>query len=100
MGGAFVNLLLSNGRLAIVDAEDYPLVSRFKWWQAGPYAITWMNREMTYLHRFLLGLKKGDRRQVDHCNRNPLDNRRCNLRIVSPAVNYHNRGPGRNNTSG
>ncbi|GAH21431.1 unnamed protein product, partial [marine sediment metagenome] len=37
------------------------------------------------MHRQILGLKPGDGKIVDHINRNPLDNRRVNLRIVSQA---------------
>lgn len=95
-----MDLILANGRVAVVDPEDYAAVRRLKWWQAGPYVITRTGGETVYLHRRILGLKKGDRRHGDHCNRNPLDNRRCNLRIVSPSVNFHNRRVAKNNTSG
>jgi hypothetical protein len=44
------------------------------------------------IHRLLLGLTKHDKVFVDHINRNPLDNRRCNLRLCTNAENLHNRG--------
>lgn len=47
-------------------------------------------KRMLYLHRFLLGLDFGDPRQGDHENRNRLDNRRSNLRIVTPLLNGQN----------
>lgn len=37
------------------------------------------------LHHLILGVP------LDHINRNPLDNRRCNLRIVSQRENCHNK---------
>lgn len=42
------------------------------------------------MHRVILGLAPGDRRQADHLNGNRLDNRRANLRIVSNAQNAQN----------
>lgn len=43
------------------------------------------------LHRWLLGLVSGDRLIADHINRNILDNRRENLRTVTPTESNLNR---------
>lgn len=42
------------------------------------------------MHRLLMGLAKGDPRTVDHINRDRLDNRRSNLRVVLSHENYQN----------
>lgn len=47
------------------------------------------------LHRFVMNPSKG--LTVDHINRNPLDNRRCNLRICTQFENNQNQ---KHNTSG
>ncbi len=39
------------------------------------------------LHRYLMGLEPGDKREVDHINGDTLDNRRENLEIVSAGEN-------------
>ncbi len=52
------------------------------------------------MHREIMGLVFGDKRFVDHINRNPLDNRRSNLLITTNRGNQENRrdqskyGPG------
>ena len=42
------------------------------------------------LHRFLLGRQEKGM-VIDHMNRNRLDNRRCNLRVISSKENSYNR---------
>lgn len=84
---------LTQGKVALVDDEDYNWVNQ-KTWQAQVnhcgifYACSGYRREK--MHRVIMGLQKGDKRQVDHINHNGLDNRRCNLRICTNAQNCMN----------
>lgn len=51
-----------------------------------------------HLHQFVLNTRNN---HVDHINHDPRDNRKANLREVSPSQNYRNRdGRNRNNVSG
>ncbi len=51
-----------------------------------------------YLHHLILPKKKGF--EVDHINRDVMDNRRENLRYVTSSQNGMNRGMMKSNTSG
>ena len=86
-----------DGRSCLVDAEDYPFLSRFKWAEReehhNVYAVThfyaggnWCEIKM---HRLIMNAKKSQ--QIDHINGNGLDNRKQNLRLVGHRYNAQNR---------
>jgi hypothetical protein len=102
---------LSKGKHAIIDEEDFELISQYKWSATEPdhrrsiYART--NIKDTTgkyyterMHRIILGLEKGDGKIVDHVNGDGLDNRKINLRISSPSDNAANVSINRGNKSG
>jgi hypothetical protein len=55
-------------------------------------------RKSVMLHRFLMNAPEG--LIVDHVNRNPLDNRKSNLRIVTSSQSSQNKGSYSTNKSG
>jgi len=100
---------LTKGYFAIVDNEDFEWLSKFKWYAAAcgrnGYVRAVRNyktqdglRRIQYMHRVIARAHDGD--MVDHKNMNPLDNRRCNLRICGTAENSMNRGVSASNKSG
>jgi hypothetical protein len=98
-------ITLTNGGTAIVDDQDYEYLSGFKWYSSLGYAIREErdknhNRISIAMHRKILGLMHGDKRQVDHKDMNTLNNTRANLRIATPSENRQNRKKTRANTTG
>jgi hypothetical protein len=101
---------LTRGQVAIVDAEDFEWLSQYKWfasWQKSArnyYANTYTEEIVSYgrkiesMHRLIMKAKKGE--IVDHINGNGLDNRKENLRIVSKRENAINCKMNKANTSG
>ncbi len=92
--GKIAYIPLTRDLQAIVDAEDYEWLSRYKWHAsvAGDgkvYAKRQVGCCGVFMHRLIMQPPKG--MVVDHINGNSLDNRRCNLRIVPPEVNSQNR---------
>lgn len=66
--------------IALVDNQDFELVSEHSWYFQHGYARTDIykmgNRERLYMHRLI----RPDLISIDHINRDGLDNRRANLR--------------------
>lgn len=93
---AQIPLYRRDGTLAaftIVDDADFPLLSQWRWSLSGRYVERRgprPERRKIYLHRELLGLTYGDRREGDHVNGDTLDNRRANLRVATHAENCQN----------
>lgn len=77
----------------LVDDEDYPLLSRFKWYvsDAG-YAMTQL-RGMKHIkmHHLVWGTINQPKLVIDHLNNNRLDNRKSNLRLCSQKDNANNK---------
>jgi len=101
-------ILLTQGKIALVDDEDYEWLSRYRWCahkDKNTYYATrnfWRKGKWIYLkmHREILGLETGDGKITDHRDRNGLNNQRYNLRTVSRSLNAHNRKIDKRNTCG
>src|SRR5687767_6641682 len=85
-------LQVRGGTTVIVDDDDYEYLSQFKW-RLTDDGYVCRASDFKRLHRLLLDPPRG--LIVDHINRNPLDNRRCNLRLVTSSQSHANRGPGK-----
>lgn len=84
---------LTQGKVALVDDEDFEAVSTEKWWCHRTSGINYVERRVgnshQSLHRFLMN--PPENMEIDHINGDGLDNRRCNLRIVTTRGNGQNR---------
>ena len=91
------------GKKFIINTDDYEKYVKgysFKLSVAGyvQYSSSKDGLHNKYLHRVILGQPNG--KDVDHINRNPLDNRRENLRICTHQQNQFNKTKRSDNTSG
>lgn len=86
---------LSNrpGTFAIVDDDDYEAVRRVKWSNNN---CGYVQSTRGTLHRFVMKAIKGQ--EIDHINRNKLDNRKDNLRFCTRSENCRNRPDFKGNT--
>lgn len=100
------------GKYALVDDEDYELVSQYRWHlSSGGYVRTavnaetraeaasqgrsWRRQERIFMHRLIMQLDDAKGLSVDHIDRNPLNNQRSNLRIANPSLQARNVGSNR-----
>lgn len=99
---------LTQGRVALVDDEDYEWLSQWKWClrsspsarnvYAGRRCPVKNDGYVIRMHREILSVPRG--MEVDHINGDGLDNRRKNLRIVTRKQSARNSRVKRNSRSG
>lgn len=94
--GPVTRVLASNNREVefLIDTEDWDRVKHFTWGvSVKGYIATVVildgKHRTIMLHSFLIG-RAINGLQIDHWNRNKLDNRKKNLRIVTPSINSIN----------
>ena len=86
------------GKFALIDDEDVQLVAKHTWYLSSTgYAVTTIHisgnkkigvvQKGISMHRLIMGFPE---EQVDHVNRDRLDNQRSNLRLASHAQNCWN----------
>lgn len=96
-----MDFVLSNGVVVLIDSEDYELVRNYKWYISGSgYVESFSNgnnkKKRILLHRLILNAPT--HLETDHINRNPLDNRKSNIRLCTHSQNMCNRTNKRNTT--
>jgi len=93
---------LTQGKYTLVDNKDFESVSKFKWCYNGGYAMRGIREgkhtRKVYMHRFICNPEYN--LEIDHINRDRLDNRRINLRACTRKENAGNISLAKNNTSG
>jgi hypothetical protein len=92
---------LTQGKFAIVDDEDYKELSKHKWYASKSnkknktirFYAQRGRKPIIKMHREIMGLNKGDKKEIDHRNHDSLDNRKCNLRVCTSIENSYNKRP-------
>lgn len=101
-------ILLTKGKVAIVDDEDYDILNFFKWQYTEAGRNTGYARRVqattskyrsrqVQMHRTIMQVCALDWTQnpVDHIDHNGLNNQKSNLRLCSPGQNKSNGRSGR-----
>ncbi len=100
-------IILTQGKVAIVDDEDYDYLNQFKWYanfDGNEFYVIRMYPTLTNkknsisMHRQIMKPPLG--MIVDHINHDTFDNRKINLRICTHAENMRNSKININNKSG
>lgn len=101
----YVRIPLTQGKFAIIDAEDYEKVGSFKWCYDSGYCQRASNKLESpnkkikiRMHRFILDAPKGF--DVDHIDGNGLNNSRSNLRLATRSQNCCNKNANSNSSTG
>lgn len=85
-----IEIQLTRGLVALVDADDYEWLNKLKWCAKKSRNTFYAERcHGVQMHSQIITIPKG--MQCDHIDGNGLNNQRSNLRAVSVRVNSQNR---------
>lgn len=102
--GDYYEVDTRNGKTFYIDKEDREIVQKYQWYiNTQGYPEAHIDGRMIKLHRYILGIHEETfsyNRVVDHIDRNPRNNRRYNLRIVTQSENARNQDFTTRNKSG
>ncbi|MGP0689771.1 HNH endonuclease [Priestia aryabhattai] len=85
----------------IIDLENIDNLSMYKWsLHKSGYAHAKIDGRHVLMHRFIMGVHNDDRFDVDHEDRNKLNNRKSNLRTATRQQNTINKDKRVDNTTG
>ena len=90
--GNVAKFTTSSGVDFFVDSEDAEMVSQYRWHVGKGYVNTRINGKLVKLHRLIMNLLDSEDKTlvVDHADRNPLNNCKCNLRVCTHKENNRN----------
>lgn len=98
---------LTQGKYALIDNEDFELVSKYKWTvDSYGYATAWQystitqNTKFTSMVKIIMPPYNTKKLKCDHIDGNILNNQKSNLRLCTHRENLRNRKKPKNNTSG
>jgi hypothetical protein len=95
----FVGYTTNTNKPFFIDYEDIEKIKEYCWHESKNGYIETRNfktGKRIFLHKLILNTNK----TIDHINRNKADNRKLNLRIVTPQQNCMNKSIQKNNKSG
>lgn len=94
----------NNSPAFLVDPDIFPSINHRAWCvDSGGYLCANVHNEVVRLHDFVMSYVVAEKPEgfyVDHINQDKLDNRKCNLRFVSPTESAKNLPLRSDNTSG
>ena len=89
--------VMPNGSIFCIDKEDYEIISENMWHYCDGYL---RSTRLGLMHRFLMKNELRIGLEIDHIDRNRLNNRKSNLRIVTRQENNMNKSKYKTNNSG
>lgn len=83
-------------KVILFDSQDWSLIQNYTWCIGGngyAHSTRKSTSKNILMHRLICGVHEDEMPQVDHINRNKLDNRRVNLRLANRSQNGINTAP-------